>query len=571
MTRLAALTGALAASLLASCAALPTRAPAKTPVAPPVARVYPQVTLTPKLLYNVLLGEIAGERGDAAVATRYLGQAASETRDPRLARRTAEIALYGRQYEAAARAARLWLAASPRSIGAHEVYAQALLGAGHTAEAEQELKAVIRLSPPDALDNNYLAIAGLLARQPPGSGVDRIMGRLVALHPGSAHAYFAQSQLEVERGQMHAAETSINHALTLKPAWETAAVFKGRLLMLDGRAAEGAKFYRSFLDKYPDADELRLNYARYLVNVRDWPAALVQFKRVASDVPDDAQVSYATGLLALQMHRYKDASHYLEHTLSLQPGNHQVEINLGEAAEAQKDYPKAQYWYGRAAHGDSRFIGELHVALLFAKQGQLAEAAAKLASLKPVGKAQELQQVLAQDEVLSQQKHYRQALGLINARLARFPDNTDLLYARSLVELKLGMFPEHEQDLRRVLQIDPQNAEALNALGYTLTNHSTHYHEALRLIGRALKLRPGDPYIMDSLGWAYYRLGHLKKATEYLKGALAAGPDAEISAHLGEVLWERGLRDQARTVWTRALKLDPANAALNRTVHKFMP
>lgn len=556
-------------SLLAACGTLPRRPqPHPAPAAKPVA--YPQVVLTPRLMYNVLLGEIAGERGDFNISTKYLGAAASSTKDPRLARRTTEIALYAGQYDRACRAAQIWVQAEPKSVAAHEAYAQSLLGDNRPKEARRELATVLRLSPPDQRADVYLAMAALLARQPAGSDPSRLMQSLVAMNPRSAHAYFALARLDAERVRIAAAAQAIDKSLALKPAWEQAAIFKGRILMLGGHAEQAARFYRSFLYTYPQATELRLNYARYLVNMKDWPAALREFEKVVRNRPDDTEANYAGGLLAMQMGRYQEASHYLHHTLALQPGNHRVEIDLGDLAEAQKRYARASYWFHRGAHGASRFNGELHLALLAVRENHLNRASARLDSLRGKGQVERVQLVLATDEVLSRQHRYHEALRRLDLGLKRYPGNTQLLYARALAELKLGQLAANERDLRAILKKDPQNVEALNALGYTLTNHSTRYHEAFDLISRALKLQPGDPYIMDSMGWAYFRLGHLKKATQYLRQALSARPDAEISAHLGEVLWKRGNHAEAEAVWKRALKQNPDSPSLKRVIKRFM-
>ncbi|MHB1585593.1 MAG: tetratricopeptide repeat protein [Acidiferrobacteraceae bacterium] len=566
MQRIAALA---LSSLLAACGTLPRRPqPPPAPAAKPV--VYPKVALTTHLMYNVLLGEIAGERGDFDISTKYLGAAASSTRDPRLARRTTEIALYAGQYDRARRAAQIWVQAEPKSVAAHEAYAQSLLGDNRPSEARRELTTVLRLSPPAQRADVYLAMAGLLARQPAGSDPSKLMQSLVALNPRSAHAYFALARLDAERVRIAAARRAIDKSLTLKPAWEQAAIFKGRILMLGGHAEEAARFYHSFLYTYPQATELRLNYARYLVNIKDWSAALREFGKVVRDRPDDAEANYAGGLLAMQMARYQEASHYLHHTLALQPGNHQVEIDLGDLAEAQKHYARAHYWFHRGAHGASQFSGELHIALLNAREGHLNRASARLNSLRGTGQAERVQLVLATDEVLSRQHRYQDALRRLDEGLKRYPENTQLLYAHALAERKLGRLAAQERDLRAILKKDPQNVEALNALGYTLTNHSTRYQEAFVLIAHALKLQPGDPYIMDSMGWAYFRLGHLKKATRYLRQALAVRPDAEISAHLGEVLWKRGNHGQAEAVWKRALKQNPHSRPLQRVIKQFV-
>ena len=209
--------------------------------------------------------------------------------------------------------------------------------------------------------------------------------------------------------------------------------------------------------------------------------------------------------------------------------------------------------------------------MVLAKQGDLAGARRYLEGIKSQNDPQRVQVALAQEQILREAKQYRAALEALNAAIKTVPDDKDLLYARALVAEKLDMFDVTELDLRAILKKDPKNVNALNALGYTLTDRTTRYQEALELLQQAMTLKPDDAFIMDSMGWLQYRLGNNAEAVKYLKHALEIRNDAEIAAHLGEVLWVMGNHREAESVWNRALLETPDDEALNGVIKKFKP
>ncbi|MCZ7600176.1 MAG: tetratricopeptide repeat protein [Gammaproteobacteria bacterium] len=217
----------------------------------------------------------------------------------------------------------------------------------------------------------------------------------------------------------------------------------------------------------------------------------------------------------------------------------------------------------------SVFTAQLRIAGVLRDRGDHEAALDHLASLVPVSREEEVDLLLTREQVLREMGRPEEAIELIDGALGEVPDDPDLLYSRGLLAAELSRLDLHEKDMRRVIELDPNNAHAYNALGYTLADQTERYEEAPELITRALELAPDDPFILDSMGWVQYRLGDLDQAEQYLRRALDLRTDAEIAAHLGEVLWAAGIRDEARRLWDEALRIDPDNRTLLRTLERF--
>ena len=565
----------LSAMLLTACQ---TVAPVTTPAtsgqaAPPSAanEKLPAVPLTPDVLYALLLGEIAGQRGQMDVSVAALTRAAQKTRDPRLVERATLAALYARQSKAALENARLWVELRPDNSEAHEALAAALMETGDIAGAQKHFEKILTLGGDAGLAQSYLRISATLGRQANREQALQVMRALVALHADQAVAHFAFAHLAVRISDLDTAMSEIDQALKLKPAWEEAAIFKARVLMSLKDMPRVLRFHEQYLDEHPQANNMRLSYARLLVDLKQWDKARVQFKRVVVALPKDVDAVFTVALLALQSDDQDEAEIYLKRTLELQPDNDQARLYLGQIAEQRKRYDDAIQWYSAVESDENRFEAQLRLGVVLAHQGDLDQARAHLHELTPGTEAQKVQLALAEEQILREAKRYSDAFGVLSKALDELPDNADLLYARALIADKVNRIDVAEKDLRRILKKDPKNANALNALGYTLADRTTRQQEALVLIQQALALKPDDPFIMDSMGWVQYRLGNHNEAVRYLRAALDKRPDAEIAAHLGEVLWVTGDHDGAKSVWTSALKQAPDNEALRDVIKRFAP
>ncbi len=556
-------------AVLAACAGL-TPAPVAPPMTTAETETLPGVALSGEVLHDLLLGEIASHRGQFNVTALTLGRAAQQTRDPRVAERATLAAIYAKQYGEALKSAELWVALRPDDVGAREALAAVLLELDRAPEARAHFEKILEAeNARHNLDQAYPRIAAALIRQSNRAGTLDLMQALTALHPHVAAAHFALAHLAARAGDLERAGVAAERALQLRPGWEEAAQLRARMLISQQELARAQAFYEAFLQEHAGATGTRLTYARFLIDRKQWEKALEQFQRIAAISPEDADAIYAVGLLSLQTNRLAEAERYLKLALKLQPANDQARLYLGQAAEQTQRHDEAARWYAEIGPGESYFEAQTRLGIAIARRGDVIGARRHLQGIDAENESQRVQLALAEEQVLREAKQYRAALDMLTQALAKLLENKDLLYARALIAEKLDLVDVAERDLRAILKQDPKNANALNALGYTLADRGVRLDEAQTLLREAMTLKPDDAFIFDSYGWLLYRLGNHGEAVQYLRRAIELRSDAEISAHLGEVLWVAGDRREAESVWDRALKDTPDNEALIGVINKF--
>lgn len=563
---------AIAVALLPGLVACASLTPAHAPVPKPTTEVLPEVALSDDVLYDILLGEIASHRGQINVTALTLGRVAKQTRDPRVAERATLAAIYAKQYAEALPSAQLWAELRPDDVEAHEALAAVLLELERATEARTHFERILAIeSQRRNLDQAYPRIAAVLSRQASRAGTLDLMQALVALYPRTPTAYFSLAHLAVRAGDLDRAGVAAERALQLRPGWEEAAQFRARILVSQKDTARALAFYESFLRDNAGATATRLNYARFLIDQKLWEQALEQFRKIVAASPEDADAIYAVGLLSLQTNRLAEAEQYFKLTLKLRPANDQARLYLGQVAEQTRRHDEAARWYREVGPGENYFEAQARLGIMIARSGDVAGARRHLQAIGAENEPQRVQIALAEEQVLREAKQHQAALDTLTQALVGLPGNKDLLYARALVAEKLNLADVAERDLRAILKQDPKNANALNALGYTLADRGVHLNEAQTLLREAMALKPDDPFILDSYGWLLYRLGNNSEAVKYLRRAIELRSDAEISAHLGEVLWVTGDRREAESVWDRALKDTPDNETLIGVIKKFRP
>lgn len=559
-------------ALAAACAPFAVKQPA--PAAEEAAAVkavkLPQHELSEQILYELLLAEIAGQRGDLGLATEAYLDLAKSTRDPRLAQRATEVALYSKLEQQALQAATLWLEVAPETLQARQTVAALLLGSGRLAEARPHLERLIA-GEGESRGNGFLYLGNLLARQKDRQGALELMRSLAKPYPRIAEAHFAVAQIAWNAEQHELALQETGEALDWRPGWEGAALFRGQLLQ-QSSLPQALEFYRDFLDDYPRSREVRLAYARLLASDKQYLPAREQFRRLQSDFPDNAEISFAAGLLSMQLGDFDAAEASLKQALEL---NHKdddlVRWYLGQLNEERRRPDEALIWYGSVVSGDHYLSAQIRYAAIEAKQGRLAEARQRLQQLAPQNNQQRVQLIQAEAQLLHETKADREAFELLGQALEKLPNYPELLYDYAMAAEKVDRLDILEQSLRKLIQLKPDSAHAYNALGYTLADRTDRFQEAQELLEKALSLAPDDAFIMDSMGWLQYRLGQHAKALGYLRRAYASRPDPEIAAHLGEVLWVQGERGEAEKIWYSALKDNPQHEMLLRVIKKFKP
>ncbi|MBS3935384.1 MAG: tetratricopeptide repeat protein [Sulfuritalea sp.] len=582
----------LAAVLLAGCASLaPQERPA--PAHPPAAQAEPEpaeeradaevvperaplklphLELTPALLNALLLAEVAAQRGQLAQSAELYLQLARETRDPRIARRGAEIGLHARRHETALEAARIWQETEPGSAAAR----QAVIGLMATLGRFEELRDLLPpllAAEPRFLARNLLHLNRFFVRVGDRRAVQAVVDAVTAPYLGMPEAHFARAHAAFDAREIPAARTAINRALELRPSWEAAALLRAQLT--EDRA-EAIMALGIFLAANPGAREARLAYARALAGERRYAEARREFRALLDPLPADparaGDLIFALALLSLQLDDAQDAERQLRRLVEL--GHAQADkarFYLGRIAADGKRLDEALQWFGAVGRGEHYLDARLGAASLLARQGRLDAAREHLRVTETANPQERARLLLGEAQLLREAGRHADAHAALSAALVHQPDQPELLYEVALLAERIGRFDELESRLRRLLELKPDHAHALNALGYSLADRNIRLDEARDLIERALALAPDDPYILDSKGWVLYRQGQLQAAYEFLRRAFGLRPDAEIAAHLGEVLWKLGRKDEARQVWDKALKESPANEVLAETIGRFGP
>jgi len=528
----------------------------------------PDSDLSEEVLYELLVGEIALQRGDPALASQIYLDLAKRTRDPRVARRAIEVANFARLPDAALDAAKIWQSIEPASPQALQFVSALLIAAKRVDEAEPYLEKLLAADGVN-LESGFLQLNRLLSGNPDKAANLRVVRRLAAQQPGLASAHLAIAQAALAAGDDAAALAAVRRATALRPEWETAAIFEAQVLQKRS-GAEAASSLGAFIEKNPAARDARLNYARALVLDKRYPEARKQFEALLAANPGNPEVIYAVGLLAFQLKDFQVAEENMKRLLSLgyrDPNG--VRYLLGQIAEEQKQWPRAIQWYKQIDEGDQVLAARMRIAQVMAKQGKLDEARKYLKSVKAESPAEQVQLIVAEAQLLREANRNRDAFDMLDQALKKDPDQPELLYDFALTAEKLERFDLLEAKLRKLIQVRPDHAHAYNALGYSFAERNLRLPEAQKLIEQALQLAPEDNFIIDSLGWVLYRQGDLKGAARELRRAYGGRPDAEIGAHLGEVLWVMGERAEADKVWREALDTSPENETLLKTIKRL--
>ncbi|KPK37536.1 MAG: hypothetical protein AMJ69_11200 [Gammaproteobacteria bacterium SG8_47] len=563
------------AALLSGCAAVAEAPPAPAPGSDqaPQAQVpldLPPVEsgLTGELLYHVMAAEVAGQRGRLDLAVENYLQAARLSGDPKVAERATRIAVYARNDQAALDAARVWVDAEPDSVDANQVVAALLVRRGELDEATERLEHVLQLGG-NGDTNRYMLITTLLSREQDKAAALEVMNRLLARRPDNPDALYAFAHLAYLVGDYDRSLEAVDQALALKPDWSVAHILRANTLIRQGQTELALTELGKVVERYPEDSELRMFYARKLMEARRLDAARDQFKALLKYQPDNTAATFALGLLSLQLNEFNEAEGYFKTLVKRGDRAAEASYFLGQLYEARRKNDEAMNWYGQVRDGDYLFDAQMRIAALLAKRGDIAEARERLNSIPATTNQARVRIYLTEGEILREAKQYQEAFDLYTSALEVMPQNVDLLYARGLTAERIDRLDVLEADFKAVLAIDPDNAQALNALGYTLADRTTRYEEALQYIQRAMELRPNDAAVIDSMGWTLYRLGRHDEALKYLRRAFEMLNDPEIAAHLGEVLWVTGDHDRARAVWDDALREAPQHEILLDVIKRF--
>jgi tetratricopeptide (TPR) repeat protein len=567
------------ALLLGACQA-PTIKPdqaAETPERQSPARELPFKTtavppkqLNKELLYNYLAGEISVRRGAWESAYEHLMAASREAKDPVAASKAARLAWRQGDMNKAGSAIALWIEYEPNSLAARQLALLKALRTNDMPGAMKQARAVIRVA--DALGKDGFLLLGSALASAKGETKIELMNALVREHPDNAHAHYALALVSSQEKNYTGALAAVDEASRLDPDWDIPYLLRVQIHAMRGDEASAEQALRTAAVKHPDTASIQEAYGRLLMQQKKFREALGRFQQALKHKPRDHELQYLVGILALQTENW-DLARSTWEKLRDEPRfqkQNEAWYFLGQLEELQGNLNMAINNYQQVKSGRLRSDALLRIAILTGKLGHLAESKEMFRNLRITAPHQAAQTYITEAELLKGLGRTDEALGIYSEAIRTYPENTDLRYARGLLAADLGKVDLAEQDFKAVLQVKPDDADTLNALGYTLADLTDRYQEALEYISAAYKQNPDSPAILDSMGWVLYRLGNAEESLKYLRQAAQQLDDPEIAAHLGEVLWVTGAREEARRIWKKAMEQYPDNRKLRKAVQRFL-
>jgi tetratricopeptide (TPR) repeat protein len=563
----------------ASTPSTPSAPARKPPARAAEARPLPRVNLTGDIFFRVTAAEIAAQRGMYGSAAATLMSLARETSDPRLARRAMEFNLAGGNLPNAFEAARLWARLAPNDNEAASTELALAAANGQTRGLSQALRKRI-----DAASDKSAAIAQALAI------AGRIKDRKLALRildesfSESARklpaASLALSDMAHAAGDDARALAEARAALAADAKSEAAVQ---RILEYGAKIDPGGAQAqaREFIARNPNARRTRLMLAQQLTDRGDHAAAPAELQAMRKLSPEDFDLIFIQAQLAYRSNLLDPARGLLEQYLSVQSqrqragqaGASQAVSSarelLASIAQRQGRLDDAIAELDRVQDPSMRFPARLRAGALRAKQGKIDEALTMIDAIAPQDDDERAQTAIAKAQILREAGRVEQAAAVLEDADRAMPDSADIKYELAMLNERRGRFEEFERLLRQVIALEPERAHAYNALGYTLADHNKRLPEALQLITRALSLEPNDTFILDSMGWVYFRMGKIDQAFDYLNRAYTQRPDPDIGAHLAEVLWRQGQRERAVELLREAQSKDGKNLTVEDTIKRL--
>ena len=528
---------------------------------------YPVAPFQRDALYELLVAEVAGYRGEYETALEKYMEMAEETRDAGVAARATRLANYLKRSDLALKAAQIWADVDPDSIDAHRHSADQLMRAGDLEGAVYHMEAVKNLGGLANFDVFAYRAANL--DEASRESLLNAISKLLEKHPADEQLQFAKAVLLEQKGELEQALELADRLLADKQN-KNVIILKVNALKDLHRSDDAVAFLKDIVEGTSgDSRRLRLIFARLLFETRQLDKAREQYEFVLKQAPNDGDVLLALAFIAMEQSNDTVAIGYLKQMIRWNRRVGEAHFYLGSIAEKNKDVPKAIREYRQVGRGYEFLPAQSRIANLMVTQGRISEMRTYLANMRADNPERANQLVMIEARLLSDRGMLKEGMDLLDRSMEHDPENIDLLYFRAMTGQKFGFMDVLERDLKQIIDLDPQNSDAMNALGYTLADQTDRHEEALQLIQRALAIKPDEAAFIDSMGWVLYRLKKFDEALVYLRRALELFTNDEVAAHLGEVLWAIGEKTEAREVWQKALELKPDSEILNRVIKEF--
>ncbi|MDB5965588.1 MAG: hypothetical protein JWQ72_2088 [Polaromonas sp.] len=537
--------------------------------------------LDSELFYQLLVGEITAQEGEPSAGFALILDAARKTNDAQLFQRATEIALQARSGDAALQAAQAWKLAQPASRDPNRYVLQILIALNRIGETLGPLQTGIELAAPTekplAISAIPRAYARVTDKKLAAATVEQALSAYLSNPATSSSAWTTVGRMRLAAGDAVGALQAAKNAQQADARYEGPALIA--LELMDPKVPEAEELAKKYLGSPTAMPEIRMGYARALLDAQRYGEAAAQLQTVIRQKPDFGPAWLVLGSLQLQDNQLAQAQTSLERYVALPQdattedeqnrGLTQAYLQLAQIAEKRRDFATADSWLNKIENSEDMMQAQARRASILASQGKLDEGRQLIRGLPERKPGDTRLKVMAEVGLLRDLKQYQPAYDLLSQAVVKSPADADLVYDQAMMAEKLGNLPEMERLLRRAIELKPDSPAAYNALGYSLAERNTRLPEARELIRKALQYTPTDPFIQDSLGWVEFRMGNRTEALKIFEDAFKAKPDAEIAAHFGEVLWSAGQKDRALAIWREGQLLNPENETLMETLKRF--
>ena len=511
-----------------------------------------------ELMYEVLVGELSGQFGDVGQALEHYVNAAQLTDDPSVAERATRIAMFAKDWPAGIKAATRWSELTGENLEISQILGVLELRSGNIDGAVPHFEKIM-LAADDSPAKGYSIIGAVLAREPDSESSLKLLEILVNKHFENPYGHLTLASLAFQAQDFQRTIDESEIALGFKPDLIEARAMRAQALMNLDETDQALAEMKIIVEEEPGNREMRTAYSRMLIGAERYDEAIDEFEALLIENPNDGELIYRLGLLYLQQEEYAKAKVKFKRLVDRKQRVDESHYYIGRTDEEQKNFSEAIAEFEKVQQGEYYIDAKARIASIYVERDGIGKAQTYLKELRGGLSTPEaiIEVYLIEGQLLHDEELYVAAMDLYSEGLQEFPGHSDLLYARALMAEEIDRIDLLEADLKAILSEDPENASALNALGYTLADHNTRVDEALGYIKKALEIRPDDPAVMDSMGWVHFRLGNYAEAETYLRKAFGILEDAEIAGHLVELLWAQGNYDEAKKVMSDMLERYP--------------
>ena len=521
----------------------------------------------PDLVFRLLLAEIASQRGELNLASELFLDLAKQTDNGFFAERATKLTGYTRNAALALEASKVWNELNKDSADAQQALSEILIANNKLSEAKPILQKLLLKEKTRA--SGFLYLNSMLSRVPDKKAVLTLVTELAQPYPKLAEAHFAVVHAAWINKDQKAYEKELAAITQIKPDWEMPILFKGQILAQDN-PEKALNFYSSFLNKYPKSNDVRLEYAKLLTNGRKFNEAKNEFIKLVNTANSSAEITLAVGLLSVELEDYDLAEKYFLQSLKRKPKDKdQVFIYLAKIADKKNLSDEAITWLNKVGNGTHFIESKLITVEIIAKKESVDKALEFLHAIKSNSPDEKLSIVQLKTSLLTRFNRHQEAFELMQNEASNFAQSAEFKFDYALLADKLNKYDLMEKLLREAIKIKPDYAVAYNALGYSFVDRNINLDDAKKYIEVALSISPNNHYILDSMGWLYFRLGKLDSALSFIQKAYDVQADPEIAAHLGEILWAQGKKKEAGDVLELSLQSFPDNEVLKETFKRL--